>query len=596
LSYDIWYLSQIGLIKAVRGLSDINHHIKVFASIRKEAYVRFKKEDEMSFQIIGNVLDLQYTKNQLNEMFIKNIQQTDPIGLSNSDSLDKDAIYSFLGLYKITNHRTGNKEDIFPYIYRHTLKRPRDIMAMGLYLSQLGSEKSEEEIRNTVNKTASDIADEYMKEVSPHIDFIRENFDYLFKLIPTKILKKEYLKEICSKFNSESSCEIKDCKSCDKIHVFCNLYKIGLLGIIKRNFDGEYYQHFEQPGEMTFCDDGILPDSSFYFIHPLLTKFVLENSTKKEYELDKNMIVGDGYRCNPDFMDTFYQESTFTCNRCLIISSNELEDFTTQLVNDLNTKFDSERMPYKAEPWSKDSYKVGSLFFDKVNKAIHNNSIIIANISDLNPNVFFECGMAVALAKSVILIKNKNISLINFNMNYTIYSDFEEKTLVNGLIVALKNNNISNSEPNIFTQLNNINTNNANKKNVWVLSFNLHENTSYEFKREGYNIVPKDELETTFFNLEVATKLANAKAVLVNLSGKQDTVNNLTFYDSKLMFLAGFCYARDIPIKVFQDNMNFYADVQEFSVNLKSIQFLIDFVNKLPLPNTYTPPINTPIK
>lgn len=590
LSYNIWYLSQIGLIKAVRGLSDINHHIKVFASIRKEAYVRFKQEDEMSLQFIGNVLDLQYTKNQLKEMFIKNIQQTDPLELSDPSSLDKDAIYSFLGINEITNNRTGIKEEIFPYICRHTLKRPRDIMAIGLYLSQLGKTKSEEDIRNTVNKTASDIADEYMKEVSPHIDFIRENFDDLFKLIPTKILKKEYLKKICSKFNSKSSCEIENCKNCGEIHVFCNLYKIGLLGIIKKNYNGQYYQHFEQPGEMTFCDDGIIPNSSFYFIHPLLTKFVLEYSTSKEYELDKRMIVGDGYPCDPDFMDTFYQGNTFTCNKCLMISSNKLGDFTTRLVDNLNTKFDVEGIPYKAEPWNKDNHKMGSLFLDKVNKAIHNNSIIIADISDLNPNVFFECGMAVALGKSVILIKNESTHLSNFNMTYTAYSDADEQKLVNELSAALKDNELVNTEPNIFSQINNINTDTTNKKDVWVLSFDLHENTIHEFKNEGYNIVPKDELKTTFFSLEVATKLVNAKAILVNLFGKQDTVNHYTLYDSKLMFLAGFCYAREIPIKVFQDNNNFYADVLELCV-LKSTQLLINFVDNLSL-FSITPSVN----
>ncbi|AKB59489.1 P-loop ATPase, Sll1717 family [Methanosarcina barkeri] len=301
LCYNVWYLSQIGLMKAVRGLYDINPQIKIFASIRKEAYIKFKDTDEKSLQFKGKVLDLNYTQEELKEMFTKNIQMMGPEDLIYPEKVKTNPIVSFLGLEELPNRRTGDMEKIFPYIYRHTLKRPRDIMSIGDALNQLDN-KSIDEIITTVNSTSEDIAKQYIEEVSPHIELSIDDFDKLFSSINTKIITKRNLRKICENFNSVSSCENNDCKKCMKTHVFCNLYKIGLLGIVKQDYlTGKYKQHFLKPGEMTFNTESCLPESPFYFIHPVLTKYILE-SNSSEYILDRNTIVGDGYDCDLDLL------------------------------------------------------------------------------------------------------------------------------------------------------------------------------------------------------------------------------------------------------------------------------------------------------
>ena len=40
LSPDVWYFAQLGLVEVAYQLRRINHHLKVFAAIRKEAYAR----------------------------------------------------------------------------------------------------------------------------------------------------------------------------------------------------------------------------------------------------------------------------------------------------------------------------------------------------------------------------------------------------------------------------------------------------------------------------------------------------------------------------------------------------------------------------
>lgn len=580
LCREIWYFSQIGLMNAVRELSTQNHHIKVFASIRKEAFNKIRKNHDIALQFMGNLIDLSYEKDELRDIFINNIKSSDKDKLIKPEMIDSDPIMAFLGFKKFINCNTNQPEHIFSFIYRHTLKRPRDLMHIGNELSKIqrknmNLEKNVVKTVNKVNEVADNIAYEYINEVSPHIDFTPKQFYELFALIKTRILSEKDIKEICRKFNSELSCDKINCKYCQNTHVFCNLYKTGLLGIIKRDpFKNQYYQHFEQPGEMTFSSSGCLPQSSFYFVHPILTSLIDEDNSSED-KLDKQMVVGDGYPCDLDFM------AKFTLKRCLVISSYEFKDFTTRLVDKLNEKFMEDKIPYEAEPWNKDDYEIGSVFFDKVKKPILNNSAIIAEISDVNPNVFFECGMAVAFSKFVILIKNKSRDLSNFNIKYSSYSDAEEQILINRLSNALKYGR-SKSDSNIFAELNNININSPKKKYVWVLSFHLDQNTATELKNKGYNIVPTNKLNNVFFNSEVATKLLNAKAVLVNLYGKQETVNNYTLYDSILMFLAGFCHGRKIPIKVFQNNQNFYSDVQDFSIE-KDIKSLVNFVDELPL-------------
>jgi hypothetical protein len=54
-------------------------------------------------------------------------------------------------------------------------------------------------------------------------------------------------------------------------HVFCALYRVGLLGWV--HYDrvrGEWAQRFLRPGEATLEPDGMLPQATDYLLHPVL--------------------------------------------------------------------------------------------------------------------------------------------------------------------------------------------------------------------------------------------------------------------------------------------------------------------------------------
>ena len=60
LSPEIWHLSQIALLETAYQLRRVNHHIKVFAAIRREAVGRLDDATPMVLQYRGSILDVTY--------------------------------------------------------------------------------------------------------------------------------------------------------------------------------------------------------------------------------------------------------------------------------------------------------------------------------------------------------------------------------------------------------------------------------------------------------------------------------------------------------------------------------------------------------
>src|SRR5262245_7271533 len=74
LSPDIWYWAQLGLVEVAYQLRRINHHLKVFAAVRKEAYARLPKRTAMSQQYRGSAVDIAYSPESLRDIFANNIR------------------------------------------------------------------------------------------------------------------------------------------------------------------------------------------------------------------------------------------------------------------------------------------------------------------------------------------------------------------------------------------------------------------------------------------------------------------------------------------------------------------------------------------
>ena len=296
ISSSIWYISQIGLIHAIYHITGKNAHLKIFAAIRKEAFLKMIAEDAMAIQFEGSSIDLTYSIKELKQIFILNIKREPLDNLCYKELLDSDPILAFVGINHIEHTRVGEEEDIFTYIVRHTLLRPRDFMLIGKKISLIDpEERTADKIREIVNNASTEIAKTYINEVQPHIETI--NWDKLFKLINKNILTLDELRKICSRYNDNRACNLKNCVSCNKSHVFCILHMLGLLGVANEStYTNEIKQTFEMAGIKPLESKGRLQRKSqakLFVIHPSLNDLILK--VNPAYSLNTTNIVGYGY-------------------------------------------------------------------------------------------------------------------------------------------------------------------------------------------------------------------------------------------------------------------------------------------------------------
>ena len=252
LSPSIWYFAQLGLVEVAYQLRRINHHLKVFAAVRKEAYARLQTT-VMSQQYRGSAVDIVYPVESLREIFVNNIRLEKSDRMVRPGRLRADPIEAFLGRTKISHVYTGEEEDAFDYVCRHTLLRPRDLMTIGERLAALRPDerRHEHRVKEAVNLGATEIAREYLTEIAPYVgDLDLERF---LGRIPGHILTRDEVEELFQNHRLEGA-------AVDERHVFCALYRVGLLGHLHHDLvRGDWVQRFLRPGEGTLEPDGVLP-------------------------------------------------------------------------------------------------------------------------------------------------------------------------------------------------------------------------------------------------------------------------------------------------------------------------------------------------
>src|SRR5215475_12662594 len=165
LSPEVWHFAQLGLVEVAYQLRRINHHLKVFAAVRKEAYARLQAT-VMAQQYRGSAIDIVYPIESLREIFVNNVRLEKSDRMIRPERLRADPFEAFLGRTKITHVYTGVQEDAFEYLARHTLLRPRDLMSIGERLAALrpAERQNEGRLKETVNRAATEIAQEYLAE------------------------------------------------------------------------------------------------------------------------------------------------------------------------------------------------------------------------------------------------------------------------------------------------------------------------------------------------------------------------------------------------------------------------------------------------
>jgi hypothetical protein len=124
----------------------INHHLKVFAAIRKEAYARLSQRTAMVQQYRGIALTSCIRPKPAGDL-VNNIRLVKGDRMVLPGRLRSSPLEAFLGRTSVTDTYTREEEDAFEYVCRHTLLRPRDLMTIGDRLVALRPDERRNEYR-----------------------------------------------------------------------------------------------------------------------------------------------------------------------------------------------------------------------------------------------------------------------------------------------------------------------------------------------------------------------------------------------------------------------------------------------------------------
>ena len=284
LAPEVWYFAQLGLVEVAYQIRRINHHLRVFAAIRKEAYARLPQRTAMSQQYRGSAVDIVYSPESLREIFINNILLVKADRMVLPARARTNPIEAFLGRPSVTDTYTREEEDAFEYVCRHTLLRPRDLMTIGDRLAALRPDerRNEHHFKDAVYQAATEIAHEYLAEIAPYVGDLE--LDRLFHRLPGHILTRSEVEEIFNDHNAGAS---------EGEHVLHALYRVGLLGYVHHDLvRGEWRQRFLRPGEATLEPNGALPRATHYLIHPVLSDVIGRINPTFLQRIDRSNIVG----------------------------------------------------------------------------------------------------------------------------------------------------------------------------------------------------------------------------------------------------------------------------------------------------------------
>lgn len=341
-----WSYAQYSLLEAAYNVFTHNSHIKTYFGIRKEALSGHEDYTDLALQLSSYAVELEYDDADLRALFIKYVQNEEKEWLICPDFQDKNPVRAFFGLQNIRHGyvKKANgqyvSEEIFDYLIRHTLRRPRDIMHICYSICHSNvSENAIESLRHIINAESRFLLQAYIREVGPFVfDDYADKWDKLWKTIDRNVFGIEYAYDICKSINvseTGSSCN-KNCSDCSLFKPFSRLYNAGLLGIIKRNNiengnNKNITIEMEKTGNAVICSHKeTLPISKLYFLHPCLTNKIESERIEQGFPFNvcRKAIIGDSYKINNTVLDKIMEDEKLLIRRNVFISStcNDLED------------------------------------------------------------------------------------------------------------------------------------------------------------------------------------------------------------------------------------------------------------------------------
>ncbi len=289
-----WVNVQAGLVEAAWDLMNANSHIKIFTSIRHEAFSNY--ESDIKANLRGAVTVLRYSENELAQM----------LDLLSQCYEGAESFKDFVGLNVVSSTRRICLEDSFQLIRRYTFGRPRDLVAIASEMSSIKSSLNEKKYCETVREfSATGLIPSIFDETRIFLDCLRDRDSRarFLAAIPCNILSPQELANLTASFNGLAGDSIQHFQSLQDLHQpFRDLYLAGVLGVIAQNqASGRLEQHFKQPDDLVSHTEFQLPESPFYLMHPALDGFIQKSRPKDDYLVIQQLPIGHRLPWRPYF-------------------------------------------------------------------------------------------------------------------------------------------------------------------------------------------------------------------------------------------------------------------------------------------------------
>ena len=295
LSRGAWIAIQAGLIEAAWETMSANSHLKIFASIRQEAFTNY--QSDIKANLFAATTNLNYSEEELAALL---------------DQLARcyegcQSFQDFLGLNVVRHGRRPAPEDSFEYVRRHTCGRPRDLVAIASEVSSKRSSLNETRLREIVRRTSSVVVvSNIFDEVRVFLNCLGDQEARLRFLagIPSNILEKPDAIRVCEDFNGLEPGTLEHFGEDSKhiFHPFRDLYFAGLLGVIEYDAEtGITMQRFRRPHDSLTQSATDLPESPVMLIHPALDTFIRAQHTRTPFLQYQHVPVGENLLWQPYF-------------------------------------------------------------------------------------------------------------------------------------------------------------------------------------------------------------------------------------------------------------------------------------------------------
>lgn len=281
-----WINVQAALLEAAWELMNGNSHVKVYASIRQEAFANY--ESDLKTNLFGSVTPLQYSDADL-EQLLDQLTRCYEHGRTFKE---------FVGVNVVRRPHAPFPEDSFRFVRRHTLGRPRDLVILASELSRHEPELSEPTLRRLVPRTAASmLVGNVFDEMQVFLDCLRDRSERtrFLALLPHNVLTRDEAIRVYFRFNEidEEHAASFDLYVEGMLHPFWELYSAGLLGVVARDPDsGRTFQRFKQPHDAMVYTQSALPDVEHYFLHPALNHMVDQSRSDEDYRVFRYVTVG----------------------------------------------------------------------------------------------------------------------------------------------------------------------------------------------------------------------------------------------------------------------------------------------------------------